>query len=160
MEMKLEKTMRKVLTIALGLIAVGAFVGTQSADAKGKGPVIGIGPKPPAFIGSSSGTSQSPGDPRELGPRPHPQPTDPLPNGGTTNGGVITGGTTNGGVITAGTTNGGVITGSTTNGGVTNGTGKIVTNSRSAGGIVSAPVQPAPFSFRPANRNRNNIRAQ
>jgi len=56
------------------------------------------------------------------------KPTDPLPNGGTTNGGVIIGGTTNGGVITAGTTNsgviGGVTSGGTTNGGVTNSTAK------------------------------------
>lgn len=68
--------MRKILTIALGLIAVGTLVAAQAADAKRKGPPVGIGPKPPVFNGYSWSNPLPPTD--TLGPRRHPQPTDPL----------------------------------------------------------------------------------
>jgi hypothetical protein len=75
--------MRKILIIALGLVAVSALVGVAPADAKKKATPAGVGGKPPAGpgYGSTGGAwvnSQGVpvGDPRELGPRWHPQPTD------------------------------------------------------------------------------------
>lgn len=69
--------MRKVLIIALGLVALSALVGAQPADARKKATPAGIGGgKPPAGPGHTSAPSQFVIVPTELNPR-HLQPTDP-----------------------------------------------------------------------------------
>jgi hypothetical protein len=76
--------MKKILIIALGLVTLGALVGVQPADARKKATPAGIGGgKPPAGPGHTStggawvNSQNAPViDPRELGPRWHPQPTD------------------------------------------------------------------------------------